>query len=90
VAQVQGIPIQFYRYAFIPFSLAVAVAIKAVGVLLVNAFCTPASTAKPLSQHFTRLANRDGCHKRIAGMIGLVFSTLLLVPASSSSSLCYF
>ena len=39
VAQVQGVPVQLYRYAFVVLlSLAVAVAIKAVGVLLVNAF----------------------------------------------------
>jgi zinc/manganese transport system permease protein len=54
VAQVQGIPVQLYRYVFVVLlSLAVAVAIKAVGVLLVNAFLViPSSTAKLLSHHF--------------------------------------
>ena len=44
------------RYCFVVLlSLAVAVAIKAVGVLLVNAFLViPASCAKLLSYHFTR------------------------------------
>ncbi len=54
VAQVQGIPVQLYRYGFVVLlSLAVAVAIKAVGVLLVNAFLViPASTAKLISHQF--------------------------------------
>jgi zinc transport system permease protein len=55
VAQVQGVPVQLYRYGFVVLlSLAVAVAIKAVGVLLVNAFLViPASTAKLMSHHFS-------------------------------------
>ncbi|GAA6616385.1 metal ABC transporter permease [Scytonema sp. NUACC26] len=54
VAKVQGVPVQLYRYSFVVLlSLAVAVAIKAVGVLLVNAFLViPASTAKLMSHHF--------------------------------------
>ncbi len=54
VAKVQGVPVQWYRYCFVVLlSLAVAVAIKAVGVLLVNAFLViPASTAKLMSHHF--------------------------------------
>lgn len=54
VAQVQGVPVQLYRYGFVVLlSLAVAVAIKAVGVLLVNAFLViPAATAKLMSHHF--------------------------------------
>lgn len=56
VAQVQGVPVQLYRYGFvILLSLAVAVAIKAVGVLLVNAFLVvPAATAKLMCHHFRR------------------------------------
>ncbi|MBK1990097.1 metal ABC transporter permease [Sphaerospermopsis aphanizomenoides BCCUSP55] len=55
VAQVQGVPVQLYRYGFVVLlSLAVAVAIKAVGVLLVNAFLViPAATAKLMSHHFS-------------------------------------
>jgi zinc transport system permease protein len=54
VAQVQGVPVQLYRYGFVVLlSLAVAIAIKAVGVLLVNAFLViPAATAKLMSHHF--------------------------------------
>ncbi|MBD2568488.1 metal ABC transporter permease [Anabaena lutea] len=56
VAQVQGVPVQLYRYGFVVLlSLAVAVAIKAVGVLLVNAFLViPSATAKLMSHHFSR------------------------------------
>lgn len=50
VVQVQGIRVQLYRYVFVVLlSLAVAVVIKAVGVLLVNVFLViPASTANRL------------------------------------------
>ena len=56
VAQVQGVPVQLYRYGFIILlSLAVAVAITAVGALLVNAFLViPAATAKLITHHFNR------------------------------------
>jgi zinc/manganese transport system permease protein len=74
VAQVQGVPVQLYRYGFvILLSLAVAVAIKAVGVLLVNAFLViPASTAKLMSHHFSWfliLSIIVGSTSSIAGMI---------------------
>lgn len=74
VAQVQGIPVQLYRYAFVVLlSLAVAVAIKAVGVLLVNAFLViPASCAKLLShqfKHFITMSVVFGAFSSIAGMI---------------------
>jgi zinc/manganese transport system permease protein len=74
VAQVQGVPVQLYRYGFVIFlSLAVAVAIKAVGVLLVNAFLViPAATAKLMSHHFNRFLIFSlvvGCTTSIAGMV---------------------
>ena len=74
VAQVQGVPVQLYRYGFvILLSLAVAVAIKAVGVLLVNAFLViPAATAKLMSHHFSHfliLSVVVGSSSSIAGMM---------------------
>ena len=74
VAQVQGVPVQLYRYSFVVLlSLAVAVAIKAVGVLLVNAFLViPAATAKLMSHHFNRFLIFSlvvGCTTSIAGMV---------------------
>ena len=48
LAQIQGIPVQRYKYIFmIILSLAIALTIRAVGILLVNAFLViPAATAK--------------------------------------------
>lgn len=74
VAQVQGVPVQLYRYGFvILLSLAVAVAIKAVGVLLVNAFLViPAATAKLMSHHFSHfliLSIIVGSGSSIAGIL---------------------
>ena len=74
VAQVQGIPVELYRYGFvILLSLAVAVAIKAVGVLLVNAFLViPAATAKLMSHHFSSfliISVIVGSSSSIAGII---------------------
>ncbi|MBD2436213.1 metal ABC transporter permease [Nostoc sp. FACHB-110] len=74
VAKVQGIPVEIYRYGFvILLSLAVAVAIKAVGVLLVNAFLViPAATAKLMSQQFSRfllLSVVVGSSSSIAGIL---------------------
>ncbi len=86
VAQVQGVPVQLYRYGFVVLlSLAVAVAIKAVGVLLVNAFLViPAATAKLMSHHFNRfliLSLVVGCSTSIAGM---VFSGLFNLASGPS------
>jgi zinc/manganese transport system permease protein len=80
VAQVQGVPVQLYRYGFvILLSLAVAVAIQAIGVLLVNAFLViPASTAKLMSHHFSLfliLAVMIGAFTSLAGiMVSGLFS----------------
>jgi zinc transport system permease protein len=80
VAQVQGVPVQLYRYTFVMLlSLAVAVTITAVGVLLVNAFLViPASTAKLMSHHFNRflvLSVIFGSTTSIAGiMVSGVFN----------------
>lgn len=86
VAQVQGIPVQLYRYAFVVLlSLAVAVAIKAVGVLLVNAFLViPASTAKLLSHHFARFLAMSvliGATSSIAGIIISAFFNFASGPS---------
>lgn len=86
VAQVQGIPVQVYRYGFVVLlSLAVAVAIKAVGVLLVNAFLViPASTAKLMSHHFSRFLVMSvifGATSSIAGIIVSGFFNLASGPS---------
>lgn len=92
VAQVQGIPINLYRYAFVVLlSLAVAVAIKAVGVLLVNAFLViPASTAKLLSHHFGRFLVISVILGAIGSIAGIVVSGLFNFASGPSIVLVQF
>ena len=92
VAQVQGIPVQLYRYAFVLLlSLAVAVAIKAVGVLLVNAFLViPASTAKLLSHHFTRFLATYVIVGATSSVVGMIISGLFNFASGPSIVLVQF
>ena len=92
VAQVQGIPVQLYRYAFVVLlSLAVAVAIKAVGVLLVNAFLViPASTAKLLSHQFTRFLAMSVIMGATSSIVGIIISGLFNFASGPSIVLVQF
>lgn len=92
VAQVQGIPIQLYRYGFVVLlSLAVAVAIKAVGVLLVNAFLViPASTAKLMSHHFTHFLSISVILGAISSIAGILVSGLFNFASGPSIVLVQF
>jgi zinc/manganese transport system permease protein len=92
VAQVQGVPVQLYRYAFVVLlSLAVAVAIKAVGVLLVNAFLViPASTAKLLSHHFVRFLVVSVILGIISSIAGMLVSGLFNLASGPSIVLVQF
>ncbi|MBE9050432.1 metal ABC transporter permease [Nostocales cyanobacterium LEGE 11386] len=92
VAQVQGIPVQVYRYGFvILLSLAVAVAIKAVGILLVNAFLViPASTAKLMSHHFSRFLVVSVIVGSTTSMSGIVVSGLFNLASGPSIVLVQF
>jgi zinc/manganese transport system permease protein len=87
VAKVQGVPVQLYRYTFvILLSLAVAVAIKAVGILLVNAFLViPASTAKLMSHHFNRFLAFSVIIGSSTSIVGIVLSALFKELASGPS-----
>ncbi|HEY9808190.1 MAG TPA: metal ABC transporter permease [Halomicronema sp.] len=74
VAKVQGIAVKQHQYLFVVLlSLAVAVAIKAVGVLLVNAFLViPAATAKLVTHQFSRFLTISvllGALSSIGGMV---------------------
>lgn len=74
VAKVQGIAVKLHQYVFVVLlSLAVAVAIKAVGVLLVNAFLViPAATAKLVTHQFSRFLTISvflGAISSIGGMV---------------------
>jgi len=92
VAKVQGIPVQIYRYGFvILLSLAVAVAIKAVGVLLVNAFLViPASTAKLISHHFNRFLLLSVIVGSTTSIAGIIASGLFNLASGPSIVLVQF
>ncbi|MEH2233512.1 MAG: metal ABC transporter permease [Nostoc sp.] len=92
VAQVQGVPVQLYRYAFVVLlSLAVAVAIKAVGVLLVNAFLViPASTAKLMSHHFSRFLVMSVIVGSISSIAGIMISGIFNLASGPSIVLVQF
>jgi zinc transport system permease protein len=92
VAQVQGVPVQLYRYGFvILLSLAVAVAIKAVGVLLVNAFLViPASTAKLMSHHFSRFLIMSVIVGSSSSIVGIIVSGLFNFASGPSIVLVQF
>jgi zinc/manganese transport system permease protein len=92
VAQVQGIPVQLYRYGFVVLlSLAVAVAIKAVGVLLVNAFLViPASTAKLMSHHFSHFLVISVIVGSASSIVGIIVSGLFNLASGPSIVLVQF
>lgn len=92
VAQVQGVPVQLYRYTFVVLlSLAVAVAIKAVGVLLVNAFLViPASTAKLMSHHFSHFLAMSVIVGSISSIAGIMVSGLFNLASGPSIVLVQF
>ncbi|MBN3905145.1 MAG: metal ABC transporter permease [Nostoc sp. NMS1] len=92
VAQVQGVPVQLYRYVFVVLlSLAVAVAIKAVGVLLVNAFLViPASTAKLMSHHFSRFLVMSVIVGSISSIAGIIVSGIFNFASGPSIVLVQF
>lgn len=92
VAQVQGIPVQLYRYGFVVLlSLAVAVAIKAVGVLLVNAFLViPASTAKLMSHHFSHFLIMSVIFGFTTSLAGIIVSGIFNLASGPSIVLVQF
>lgn len=92
MAKVQGVPVQVYRYTFVVLlSLTVAVSIKAVGILLVNAFLViPASTAKLLSQQFSQFLWLAVLIGVLSGAAGMLISGLLSLASGPSIVLVQF
>jgi zinc transport system permease protein len=92
VAKVQGVSIQFHRYLFVVLlSLAVAVAIKAVGILLVNAFLViPASTAKLLSHQFKPYLILSVIIGVVSSIFGMIVSGAFSFPSGPSIVLVQF
>lgn len=92
VAKVQGIAVQFHRYLFVVLlSLTVAVSIKAVGILLVNAFLViPAATAKLLNQRFQPFLWMSMILGAISSIAGLLASAALNFPSGPTIILVQF
>ncbi|MBE9012634.1 metal ABC transporter permease [Pseudanabaenaceae cyanobacterium LEGE 13415] len=92
VAKVQGVSIQFHRYLFVVLlSLTVAVAIKAIGILLVNAFLViPAATAKLLSHQFKPYLAWSVAIGALSSIAGMIVSGALNFPSGPSIVLVQF
>ncbi|MDT9342462.1 metal ABC transporter permease [Trichodesmium erythraeum 21-75] len=86
LAEVQGIPVERYQYIFIIIlSLAIALTIRAVGILLVNAFLViPAATAKLICHQFVPFLGVSALIGSMSGVIGMVFSGTLNLPSGPS------
>ena len=92
VAKVQGIPVQLHRYLFvILLSLTVALATKAIGILLVNAFLViPASAAKLLSHQFSRFLGLSVILGVLSSIVGIFLSGILNWASGPSIVLIQF
>jgi len=86
LAQIQGIPVQRYQYIFmIILSLAIALTIRAVGILLVNAFLViPAATAKLICNEFVPFLGVSALIGALSGVIGMVLSGTFNLPSGPS------
>lgn len=92
VAKVQGIPVQLHRYLFVVLlSLTVALATKAIGILLVNAFLViPAAIAKLLSQKFSTFLTLSIMLGALSSILGILFSGPFNWPSGPSIVLVQF
>ncbi len=86
LAQIQGVSVNLYRYLFVVLlSLTVALSIKAVGILLINAFLViPAATAKLISHHFAifmAISVILGATSSLVGMLGSGFFNIASGPS---------
>jgi zinc transport system permease protein len=92
VAKVQGVSVQFHRYLFVVLlSLTVAVAIKAIGILLVNAFLViPASIAKLLSHQFKPYLALSVVIGALSSIVGMLVSGAFNFPSGPSIVLVQF
>ncbi|KKD36594.1 metal ABC transporter permease [Limnoraphis robusta] len=86
LAQLKGIPIQLYRYSFIVLlSLTLALSIRAVGILLVNAFLViPAATARLVCQQFIPFLGLATAIGAVSGILGMMISGIWDLPSGPS------
>ncbi|QZZ20489.1 metal ABC transporter permease [Leptothermofonsia sichuanensis E412] len=92
VAKVQGISVEFHRYLFVVLlSLTVAVSIKAVGILLVNAFLViPAATTKLLCHQFSPYLAVSMLLGALSSIAGMIVSGVFNFPSGPSIVLVQF
>jgi zinc transport system permease protein len=92
VAKVQGIAVEFHRYLFVVLlSLTVAVSIKAVGILLVNAFLViPAATSKLMTHKFSPYLLISMLLGGLSSVAGMLVSGWLNFPSGPSIVLVQF
>lgn len=92
VARVQGIAVEFHRYLFVVLlSLTVAVSIKAVGILLVNAFLViPAATSKLLCHQFSPYLALSMLLGALSSIAGMTVSGIFNLPSGPSIVLVQF
>lgn len=92
MAKAQGVAVQWHRAWFVVLlALAVAVAIKAVGVLLVNAFLViPAATAKLVSRQFTLYVLVSTGIGAFSAVLGIVSSAAFNLASGPSIVLAQF
>lgn len=92
MAKAQGVAVRSHRTWFIVLlSLAVAIAIKAVGVLLVNAFLViPAATAKLLSQRFAAFVLLSTIVGALSAVLGILLSAALNLASGPSIVVAQF
>ena len=86
LVKVRGIPVQRYQYLFIVvLSLTIALTIRAVGILLVNAFLViPAATAKLVCHQFIPFLVTAAGMGAASGAIGMILSGSLDLPSGPS------
>jgi zinc/manganese transport system permease protein len=92
MAKAQGVAVRLHQSWFIVLlSLAVAVAIKAVGVLLVNAFLViPSATAKLLSRRFAIFVVLSAAIGAMSAVMGIVSSAALNIASGPSIVIAQF
>jgi zinc transport system permease protein len=92
MAKAQGVHVRLHQAWFVVLlSLAVAVAIKAVGVLLVNAFLViPAATAKLMSRKFSVFIVLSSAIGAVSAILGIVASAAFNISSGPSIVVAQF
>ena len=86
LALVKGVPVGRYRYIFIVLlAITIALAIRAVGILLVNGFLViPAATAKLVCQQFVPFLTTAAGIGALSGVTGMIISGGFDLPSGPS------